>query len=224
MGCKSISEEPFVVADCPKVVSNFPLNAATNVDKNAVILVKLNKAMLPSTFNSETFQLFLGTTPIAGKISLKDSTASFVPTMPLQADKDFTAKINHGVQDLAKNYMIGSHSWTFKTAPDPILTPHIIATDPAKFAVNVPLDKMIVVAFSEKMDSTSISNSTFGLRSGDNIVDGVVGSNGIYATFVPKTKLVPGATYRVTVSSGVRSKAGKYLESTYEWPFITVAK
>lgn len=226
--CRSLSEEPYNVAECPRVTANFPLNAAVNVKQNTVVNAKFNKPMNGATFTSATFTLVQGTTPIAGTISYLDSVATFVPTQNLGFNLLYTATIHHGVKDPANNYMIGSHIWSFTTSAAPIVIPPTIPTvtlvSPANADVAVALNRQINVTFSEKMDSSTFVASTFTLTKGATNVAGAISGTGANATFIPSANLTPNTTYVATVTNSVKSALGINLVSNYVWTFTTIAE
>ncbi|MFY9158265.1 Ig-like domain-containing protein [Aquirufa ecclesiirivi] len=224
--CRSILDEPFTVADCPKVISNFPLDAAINVNSSSTLLVKFNKAMSVSSFNSETFNVFIGSTPIAGTISVKDCTASFLPTQLLEADQHYTAKINNGVRDLANNYMIGSHTWNFSTGLATVISyPTVTSTDPDNSEIAVPFNKKISVVFSKKMDSLSAISAftVFNTTLGGTDIPGKVTYLGTTAVFSPNSLLAANTTYSATIAKTAKDQQGNKLEDTFIWSFTTGA-
>jgi methionine-rich copper-binding protein CopC len=94
----------------------------------------------------------------------------------------------------------------------------VVSTDPAAGASNVALDTKIRATFSEAMDPSTITLSTF------TIDHGVTGSvtydaTAKTATFTPSKNLVADTTYTVTIKSGVKDIAGNTLASDYTWGF-----
>ena len=224
-GCRSISEEPFNAAECPRVTANFPLAAAVNVAENTSVTAKFNKEMNGSSFSAATYTLVQGTTPIAGTISYADSVITFIPTTNLGSNLLYTATIHHGVKDPANNYMIGSHTWSFTTRPPAIMTiPTITITSPANGDIAVALNRQVTATFSENMDSSSFTASTFTLKKGATAVAGAVNGSGATATFIPSTNLTPNTTYVATITNAVKSAQGVNLVSNYVWTFTTIAE
>lgn len=222
-GCRSLSEEPFNPAECPRVTANFPLAAAVNVNENTRVTAKFNKAMNGASFTAETFTLYQGTTPIAGTISYADSLVTFLPTANLGTNLLYTATIHHGVKDPANNYMVGSHIWSFTTRPPAVITiPTVTSTSPANADIAVALNRQITATFSENMDSTLFTASTFTLRKGATTVAGAISGKGATATFIPSANLTPNATYVATVTNSVKSALGVNLVSNYVWTFTTI--
>ncbi len=97
--------------------------------------------------------------------------------------------------------------------------PTVIATSPSANATNVPTNKVISVVFSEEMDASTFTNSTFTVKQGTSTVAGTLNSSGTTATFKPTALLTAGLTYTVKVTTGVKSDAGKAMLSDSEYNF-----
>ena len=90
----------------------------------------------------------------------------------------------------------------------PQSTPVVTAKSPAANATNVALNKVVSVAFSEAMNTSTINTSTFTLKQGINPVLGTVVYSGTTATFTPSIALASGAVYTASISTGIKSAAG----------------
>ena len=101
--------------------------------------------------------------------------------------------------------------------------PTVVTIAPASAAVGVARNAAIIATFSEAMASTSITSSTFTLRSGTTVIPGVVTYSGVTATLVPTAFLAPNTAFTATISTGARSAAGSALASARTWTFTTVA-
>ena len=88
-------------------------------------------------------------------------------------------------------------------------------------ATGVAVDTTVSVTFSEAMDASTITASSFTL-------DGVSGSvsydSGSYtATFTPSANLSYSTTYTATLSTAITDAAGNPLASAYSWSFTTTS-
>ena len=88
-------------------------------------------------------------------------------------------------------------------------------------ATGVPLNKDIAVTFSEAMDPSTITTSTFNVKKGTVVVPGTVSYSGTTATFNPSVVLDPSSTYTATVTTGVKDASGTALEANVVWSFTT---
>jgi hypothetical protein len=109
----------------------------------------------------------------------------------------------------------------YLTAPDTGGTdttrPTIVGTLPAQNASSVPTGSMIVVTFSEPVDSASVTNAAFSLSGG---ATGTISVNGSSAQLVPYPALPANTTVTVTIS-GVKDIAGNTMAAPYTWSFTT---
>lgn len=88
--------------------------------------------------------------------------------------------------------------------------------------MNTPRNRVIAL-FSEAMDGTTINPTTFKLEDSGNLpVSGSVTYSELIATFTPDAQLAPGATYIVTITTGITDIAGNPLVSDVSWPITTV--
>jgi Ice-binding-like/Bacterial Ig-like domain len=99
--------------------------------------------------------------------------------------------------------------------------PSITAKSPSSNATNVALNKVISVTFSEAMDATTISATTFYLKQGTTPIVGTVGYSGTTATFTPSMALIAGMVYSATMTTSTKSAAGISLALNTTWNFTT---
>jgi hypothetical protein len=97
--------------------------------------------------------------------------------------------------------------------------PTVDSTSPAADATDVLVDTVVTATFSEAMDATTITASSF-------TVAGVSGSvsynSGSYtATFTPASDLAYDTAYTASLSTAITDVAGNPLASTYSWGFTT---
>jgi len=105
-------------------------------------------------------------------------------------------------------------SFTVDTTP-----PTVASTSPVADAIDVAVSTVVTATFSEAMDASTITTSSFTL-------DGVAGSvsydSGTYtATFTPDANLAYSTTYTATLSTAITDAAGNPLASAYSWSFST---
>jgi hypothetical protein len=81
-----------------------------------------------------------------------------------------------------------------------------------------------MVTFSEAMDTSSLTSTTFTLRTGATSVAGSVSAQGAIVTFRPQSALLSNTLYTATVSSAVRDLSGTPLQADHSWSFTTEAQ
>ena len=105
----------------PTVTLTDPLNNATGVSTNKLILVTFSEPMDPSTITSLTYTLKQGTVSVSGTVSYTGSTATFTPSARLAYSKTFTGTITTGAKDIAGNAIAAGYTFSFTTLDDTAL-------------------------------------------------------------------------------------------------------
>ncbi len=206
----------------PIVTSTDPDNLATGVALDKIITATFSKAMDPSTITTTTFTITQGLTVISGLVSYSGTTATFTPSANLAPNTTYTGTISAGAKDMAGNSLATNYVWSFTTGAAPDVTPPtVISTDPANLATGVALDKMITASFSEAMNSSTITTTSFTVQTGGSPVSGTVVYTGTTATFSPSANLAPNTTYTATITTAAQDLAGNPLVTNYAWSFTT---
>ena len=108
-----------------------------------------------------------------------------------------------------------SYTWTIDTTP-----PTVSSTSSL---TGVTLSTSITATFSETMDSSTITTTTFTLKDSDNnAVTGIVTYSGTTATWTPSSNLTSGTTYTATITTSVKDAAGNNMTSDKTWSFTTL--
>jgi len=103
------------------------------------------------------------------------------------------------------------------TAPD------VVCTNPGAAVTGWAVDRNVTATFSEEMDKSTFTTSTFTLKKGTTPVPGKVTYAGLNAAFKPNSDLEKGTIYTATIVAGVKDRAGNAMEKSYTWNFATVA-
>jgi methionine-rich copper-binding protein CopC len=209
----------------PTVVSTYPANFDTEIPIDTAITVAFSEAMKPSTINSTNFRVneTVGGASVAGTVTYNTTTftAKFKPTSLLKNNTSYTVTVTTGVQDSAGNALAGDKVFSFTTTK----FPSVIATSPANNATGVAISAPVTATFSEAMDATTITVTTFSLKTtvGSVSVAGTVSYNASthVATFTPTAPLAPGTGYTATITTGAKDTSGNALPSNYVFAFTT---
>jgi hypothetical protein len=221
-GCKKDMYQE-VIGKCPIVVSTNPANGDTNVTVYKVITATFNEPINPASITQASFTI-QGSPAIAGTISYKDSTATFIPSSPLTPNHIYTGRITTAIRDLNGNALQKDYVWTFTTGEN--LPPTIIYTDPKNNDTAVVLNKKITAIFNVPMNPSTITAAgTFTLKQTSNsaAVSGTVAYSNSTAIFSPTALLMPGTSYTATITSAAKNVAGTPMASNYVWTFTTGA-
>lgn len=100
--------------------------------------------------------------------------------------------------------------------------PLVVSTIPANGATGVPVTQVVSATFSEVMNATTITNSTFTLTGpGATTVAGAVAYSGTTATFTPTAKLAGSTLYTATITTGAKDPINNGLATNFVWSFTT---
>jgi hypothetical protein len=226
---KAQNSPAIVVA--PRVSSTNPPNLFDCEPINRKITAAFTKAMNPLTINTATF-LVTGINPVTGTVvwDATNNIALFKPSSNLAPDAIYTATITTSAQDTSGNALASNFSWSFESCLIADATaPTVSSTVPANTAAAVPINGKITATFSEGMDSTTLTATTFLLTGpGTTPVTGTVtyaGNAGAIATFTPASNLAPSTLYTAKITAGAMDLAGNALAgggvAPNPWTFTT---
>ena len=212
-------------ATVPALVSTTPLNGATSVLVTEKASATFSEAMDAATLTPSTFTLTSGTnaTPVLGTVSYASTTATFAPTAPLASDTLYTATITTGARSASGVALAANRAWTFTTAGVTPTAPKVLSNTPLSGATGVALNGSASATFSEAMDPTSLTASTFTVTTGTSTVPvpGTVSYTHLTARFVPSAPLVSNSSYTATITTGAKSALGVALALNSVWSFTT---
>ena len=216
----------------PTVTSTTPAGGATGVAASSVIKATFSEKILGTTVTTSTFILKSNAgASITGQVTSDGLTATFTPSSQVAYSTSYTAtlspSITNSVKDLAGN-PLAVKSWSFTTAAQSDNTPPAVtSTTPAGGATGVAASSVIKATFSEKILGTTVTTSTFILKSNAGAsITGQVTSDGLTATFTPSSQLAYSTSYTATIkggSTGVKDLAGNFMTQDYSWSFTTAA-
>lgn len=101
------------------------------------------------------------------------------------------------------------------------LAPTVISTYPVSNETNAILNEEVTATFSQKMDITTLSTTTFTLKQGSVLVPGTVSYTDSTAVFTPSASLIANTEYNATITTGAENTLGIALKENKEWSFTT---
>jgi hypothetical protein len=211
----------------PLIVAETPASGSIDVAVNTTVTVTFSEAMNCASL-AGALSVSGGSGSISGSVGCAGSTATFTPAASLAYNTIYTATVTTGAKDVAGNALPNNFSWSFTTGLAPDLTPPTVTMiSPASGAtgVSVTPGNLIWAKFSEAMNPSSLSATTFTLSSPGGLVGGSVNYDSVNdtVTFFPSSALAYSTTYTVSVSRGARDLAGNPLATNFSWRFTTEA-
>lgn len=208
----------------PTVLSTNPASNATGRSVSEPLTATFSTTMNPATISASTFTLKQGSNVVPGVVTYTGTTATFTPNASLAPNLLHTATISSAAKNASGKGLAGDYSWSFTTGALPDTAPPTITlSDPANNALNVAINKTIVITFSEAMDQATINATTYTLKQGTTAVAGTVSKTGTTGTFTPAANLEYSKAYTVGVSTGAKDLAGNAVAASYSTTFTTVA-
>jgi TolB protein len=107
----------------PVIVRTEPPVGKRDVPLNATLVIVFSEPVNSHTVNSASVQLFRGSTPIAGTVSLLQGSATaavFTPAAPLAANTDYQLIVTRAVQDLGGQALEAGVTVEFTTGTTPL--------------------------------------------------------------------------------------------------------
>ena len=108
-----------------------------------------------------------------------------------------------------------------------VTPPTVLSVSPVNGATGVSVTTTVVANFSESVNPSTVTSSTFQLRdAGNNLVSASVSTSGSQITLTPSASLTSTTTYTATITggaSGVKDISGNALVNNYSWSFTTAA-
>lgn len=224
--CKKDTFEGETTGICPIVLSTDPQDGEILVVTSKRLTVVFNESMDSTTLNTSTFILKSSGNQVSGTIMAHGNVATFEPSSYLDPNTLYTATITTGAKDPMGNALQDDYVWSFTTGLiADTLAPFIISTDPFAGELNVSLNKIITISFSESMDAATINNNSLVFKNGSVTIQGTIRYRlqkyGTSATFTPTNHLPANAQINGTITTDVADASGNNLANAYYWSFNT---
>ena len=121
-------------------------------------------------------------------------------------------------------HQAGGDTTTYAVVPI-FARPTIVRTSPGMGRTDVPLNSLVLVVFSQPMDSASLPDALHLRHEGVDVPGSVIGElkEGVILSgrFVPASPLAPLSTYELSVSTGAQSQGGVPLDTPLTVEFTT---
>ncbi|MCK4723750.1 MAG: S8 family serine peptidase, partial [Dehalococcoidia bacterium] len=169
---------------------------------------------IPSTWKDGGYDTKSGTSMASPHVA---GTAALVISSGVVNNVDVRLQLQGTAEDLGATgwdtwygYGLVDAEAAVGTAPD-TTPPTVVSTSPVADATDVAVDTVITATFSEAMDESTITTSSFTL---DSVAGSVSYDSGTYTdTFTPSANLAYSTTYTANLSTAITDAAGNPLAS-----------
>ncbi len=210
-------EWSFTTDELPTVSEVLPANESMDVALNAKVSITFGEAMDATTINGNSFTVKQGTSAIAGTVAYSDNKATFTPSATLAAGLLYTATVSTDVKNLNGSAIAVAKTWVFTSDA----LPTVASVTPMADAIGVFRNTSVSITFSELMDESTITSTSFKVMQGNNTITGIFNFSDKSVTFYPSVALSASLVYTATVSTDVKDLGGNALIIPKVWSFTT---
>ncbi len=202
--------------ESPSILGFSVSNGETGVDANGGITINFSEPMDPNSFDGSILFRRGGTTnhlPISFEVNGNDVTVT--PEDGMKGNTEYVLDVTVNVKDLAGNQLDFARGRVFKTAEVPLT---ILSMTPQDDALDVEVDEVITITFSEPIEESTVS--VFWAGGGPSITTSV---DGAVLTVTPTGGFTEFETdYLLQISSSIEDINGNSLTSNEFLSFTTV--
>ena len=213
----------------PKVVRLAIPDGQTLVPVSAAYTVEFSERMDPSTLTPENFEVVDKSNglAVAGMVQVDPDgrTASFVPDPPFGVGRTHKVTLLANMLDLAGNRLTGSRIFSFTMAfVDDAERPVLVNVSPADGLTDVPVNALVVLDFSEPLDSLNVLRGIRVHAAGEEVRGSIALSSGNRrVTFTSEVALLSETVHTVTVTTAITDLRGNPLDNSGSSSFVTRA-
>jgi alpha-tubulin suppressor-like RCC1 family protein len=222
----------------PTITNAVPSSGTINVHPSSVVTITFSESLDDTTVSGSTVELRDPSNAlVSGVVSYTEAThtVTFTPAAALAQLSSYTVFVRGGgtapvVKDVAGNALAATASWSFTTGD--VTPPLVSSKTPLADARNASLTTTIQATFSEPINSSTITGTTFVVTDTRGIaIAGTLSYDAPTqtATFTPSAPLLPTRPYTVTLAGGasgprIEDLAGNAMSANHTWSFVSTVE
>lgn len=217
-----------IIAEKPKIIKTYPKEGETEIKTDSKLFVYFNKVMNESNCNVFNIRLSQDnkTLPISTTFVKNGNFVTIIPLENLQYSSLYKLSLSSRITDLEGQSLDSDFMFSFTTMNKPdISAPEILKSTPDDGALNIAINSIVSVKFSEPILKNTISQSTIIIKNEKGIsIKGYsqYEEDQNLLTFIPESKFDYMSKYVVKVSDDVKDFAGNRLKASKIWAFTTI--
>ncbi len=221
--------------DAPFINATVPEDRTQTAPPNRALLAAFSEAIDPSTVTNASFYLLdEQNNSVSGTVVYDAASriAAFYPDAGLTPDTTYSATVTKDATDSGGKPMARDVSFSFTTASSADTDqPYVESSIPANGAGSIAINSAVMVLFSEEIDPTTLTASSFLLHGEDvsggggynDAVSGTIAydAGNRIALFSPDTPLSENRNYQVSLTSAIDDLCGTNMTSDHSFIFTT---
>lgn len=185
-----------------------PKNNAVNISSKTRPTLSLNSPSDASVYSNISIS-----PPVAGYWTTSSTNKlSYRTLVPLDVQTQYTVTIAESAHDVFGNYLPAQVSFRFTTVPF-----HVSSTTPANGGIGIPTASPAYFYLNASSDTSTVRQA-FSVQPP---VSGMLSYSGTRIQFTPAAGWRPSTTYRISISTQLRTASGKNLLQPYVLTFTT---
>ncbi|MCK9224057.1 MAG: Ig-like domain-containing protein [Candidatus Muirbacterium halophilum] len=206
----------------PKLLTIKPEPNERFVSINTTINMEFSEALRKDSINSLSILLSEGNRLIECDISYfeKQNKVLLKPQVILDYNKKYKITLTPNIKDLAGNSFEEKTLYFMTELPPDRIPPYVMITSPVEGSIDVSVDAMITVTFSEDIDEKTLENN-FYIKSGIEKIKAHVTYNKLThkAVLEPEEKLQYSESYTAYITDDIKDLSANAMEKTKVWNF-----
>jgi hypothetical protein len=203
------------------VVDTVPADGAEGVPADSAILVSFSEAgVAPESVDEQSVIVLANDQPVTGQLGSDDKELTFTPDAPLEPNTAYEVRVTTGVKNPQGRPLQAAYTWGFRSAA----AGSIVDQSPRPGATGITTNFEVTIQYDQPLDPASVAADSLVLQGPDGDVAGTtkLAQSADRLTFVLQGDLAHSSTYRVLVSSALRTSLGMPTIAAEDWTFATI--
>jgi hypothetical protein len=200
----------------PIVTKSYPVDGATSIPLNTLVIVHFDQAIEEATVNSSNFQIKDGSSQLEGSFSFSDDLkiVTFRANDGYENDTEYTVDVSNRIKSDSGIPLTVGFSFDFRTSGSnyrDLEAPHVASVYPSNGQTGVSTGVTVIATFTEPVHPEELTAANFSLTRVDGAVSPVYSltadSSGRTVYLTPEDALLYDRAYKFTIAGNIRDLA-----------------